>query len=550
MSRLDLHDIQGNIVYGYSRFGYPKARYLFCKILDEEKGRAFVDGLVTLITTSAPLNRQQADLPKPDATSNIAFTYAGLRQLGVPDASLRTFPAEFRMGMQARAAILGDAGVSAPERWDPIWHNGQRDVHVWMSINGINPDSVEKRFHALSKLLDASGGGVELLHGHRGLDDAQNLLPYQSASVLCQTIDVDGHAMDVPSPFEHFGYVDGISNPYFKGMGLPAGEILGGGKPTRQNAKTARGWQALETGEFILGHCDEMKEYPVAPMPRQLSSNGSFMVYRKLHQNVASFDRYLAEAALQMQKLHGMASEKEALETLAAKFAGRWRNGAPLSVYRTWAQAEAFGKEWDDCSMKLFFNPGAYRPEERDAARRQYVELKKKRLAFNYNDDPEGAVCPRTSHTRRANPRGALEFGQTGAYATLGALANRRRILRRGLPYGSSAERSDDGEHGVIFMSLQANIQRQFEFVQQQWINYGNDFKLGNDKDPMVGNHQTDEQGKPKGRSVIPGDKESGRAPFFCSNMPRFAETRGGDYFFIPSLTALRAVADGSIDPT
>jgi deferrochelatase/peroxidase EfeB len=130
-------------------------------------------------------------------------------------------------------------------------------------------------------------------------------------------------------------------------------------------------------------------------------------------------------------------------------------------------------------------------------------------------------------------------------------LVDRRRILRRGLPYGdSTAERKDDGNHGIVFMALNASIERQFEFVQQQWINYGNDFKLGNDKDPLLGNHEVDANGNPKGRMIIDGDKDSGRIPHFCAAIPRFVETWGGDYFFVPSMTALRMIGEGIIDPT
>jgi hypothetical protein len=151
---------------------------------------------------------------------------------------------------------------------------------------------------------------------------------------------------------------------------------------------------------------------------------------------------------------------------------------------------------------------------------------------------------------RRANPRSALEFGRDGAFETPGAVSNRRRILRRGLPYGDSSERRDEGEHGVIFMALNASIRRQFEFVQQQWINYGNDFQLANDKDPLLGNHGVGADGKGNGTMVVQVAKNDPKPPFICSHSPRFVETRGGEYFFMPSLTALRMIGAGSIDPT
>jgi Dyp-type peroxidase family len=550
--KLDLHDIQGNIVYGYGHFGYPKARYVFFKFNDAEKGRGFVDKLIPLITTSAPLNKQQMLLPKPMATTNVAFTYAGLRELGIPDASLRTFPADFRMGMKARLDILGDDGASAPEHWDPIWRGDNWDVHMFLSINGVSEDKVAERYDKIVGIMNAINGAegqdIQILIGHRGPDGVEDL-PYQPASAISVETEVDGKKVSMSTSWEHFHYTDGISDPYFKGMGSPDPDAaVGAGKPTRKDPQLTEGWEPLETGEFVLGHRDEVKEYPIAPEPRLLSYNGSFMAYRKLHQNVGAYNDYIHEASKQME----LEDENEAFETLAAQFAGRWRNGAPLATFPTYKEAQEFGRQWDNCTLKLFLNPDAYSDEEKNAARELYQKLKRQRKAFNYNEDISGSKCPMTSHMRRVNPRGALEYGGgSDAYETPGALVNRRRILRRGLPYGDSSDRtSNDGDHGIILIAVNASIERQFEFIQQQWINYGNDFKLSNDKDPLIGNHRVDKDGSPKGRTIVPGDKASGRLPLFCSNMPRFVETRGGDYFFIPSMTALRMIGEGIIDPT
>ncbi|NKB77040.1 MAG: peroxidase [Gammaproteobacteria bacterium] len=481
---LDLHDIQGNIVFGYGHFGYPKGRYIFFKFNDDVKSREFVGKLVPLVTTSAPLDKQQKILEKPLVTTNIAFTYAGLRELGTPDASLRTFPEDFRMGMKSRLAILGDNGVSAPEHWDPIWRDNNWDIHMWMSINGNTEANVEIRYQRIIRILDEINGdaeeaGIEVLIGHRG-PNGQDNLPYQPVSAVYADVEVDGKTVNVPTSMEHFHYTDGISDPFFKGMSDNPDAAIGAGKPTRGDPTTAEGWQPLEPGEFLLGYRDEMYEYPVAPAPRLLSFNGSFMVYRKLHENVGAFNEYLKDTSKQIPDVD---DEHQAFETLAAQFSGRWRNGAPLTTHPTWKDAQEFGKSWTDCTVKLFLNPDSYSEEERKEARVTYEELKKIRVAFKYDDDIEGSKCPMTAHARRVNPRGALEYGEKDAYGTPGALVDRRRFLRRGLPYGESPDRtSNDGDHGIIFMAVNASISRQFEFVQQQWINYGNDFKVSNDK--------------------------------------------------------------------
>ena len=169
---------------------------------------------------------------------------------------------------------------------------------------------------------------------------------------------------------------------------------------------------------------------------------------------------------------------------------------------------------------------------------------------FVFRCDPAGAACPVTAHLRRVNTRDMLDpyFDSTNPKLWMGSvLNNRRRILRRGLPYGEvGAGASDAGEHGIIFMAVCASLFRQFEFVQQQWIQYGLDFNVGNDTYPLVGNHGPD---KPVDY-VIPVDPNGAGAPFICKGVPQFVETRGGEYFFVPSMTALRMIGMGVVDPT
>ena len=126
-------------------------------------------------------------------------------------------------------------------------------------------------------------------------------------------------------------------------------------------------------------------------------------------------------------------------------------------------------------------------------------------------------------------------------------LNNRRRILRRGMPYGGTAPgKPHDGsdEQGIVFMAICASLFRQFEFVQQQWLQYGLDFNQGNDTCPLLGNRSA------SAKFVIPADPASGDAPFICDGLPQLVEPRGGEYFFIPSMTALRMIATGIVDPT
>ena len=149
---------------------------------------------------------------------------------------------------------------------------------------------------------------------------------------------------------------------------------------------------------------------------------------------------------------------------------------------------------------------------------------------FGFADDPNGLRCPLGSHIRRSNPRDAKGFFD-------GRLSDRHRIVRRGRPYGPplpGGELEDDGaDRGLVFVCFQANLWRQFETIQSLWIDDGDPFGLGPDKDFLVGEpHGTE------GKMTIPG-----RPPYFLKPQPRFVTTRGGEYLFQPSMRALRGLA-------
>jgi deferrochelatase/peroxidase EfeB len=158
---------------------------------------------------------------------------------------------------------------------------------------------------------------------------------------------------------------------------------------------------------------------------------------------------------------------------------------------------------------------------------------------FTYGNDKEGTRCPLGAHIRRANPRDAFGFS--------GRLVNRRRITRRSMPYGEFVSEGDSvidaDERGMCFIALNASISRQFEFVNRQWIGNGNDAGQGSDKDLLVGNHEAGDS------FVVQGDMTKTNPPYLFDNIPSFVELRGGDYFFIPSITALRMIATETVTP-
>jgi hypothetical protein len=240
-------------------------------------------------------------------------------------------------------------------------------------------------------------------------------------------------------------------------------------------------------------------------------------------------------------------SVEEARETLHAKMCGRWSDGVPLSVVPSYAEWIAFGE-------KMGFND----PDPMKALENQVAYLRSPAASdFGYADDMLGYKNPLGSHLRRANTRDYLDpLNKVGIDPETGeqfknknattALNKRRRILRRGLPYGPRVgeAKSDETEQGVAMLIMCASLSRQFEFVQQQWIQYGLDFHQGNDTCPMLGDHTRHK------RHSIMSDPKSGKPPYVMSKLKTFVECRGGDYFFIPSMTALRMMAMGIVDAT
>ena len=461
MTKLDVSDIQGFALKGYR---FPYARYLLLEIGEPEAARAWLLKLLNVITTGERWDINH----KPMSAVNVAFTHKGLVQLDLPLASLLSFPLEFQQGMRARREILGDLGKNGPEHWDPVWREDR--VHAWLGVNARTSEALETCCAEMQAAMEKTQGA--------------RVLQAQDASAIA----IDGHV----STQEHFGYTDGFGNPAF--WGAEGDTVPGQGKLNDHG-----GWEPLATGEFLLGYADEAGELPVAPIPHLLGRNGTFMVYRKLHQNVATFRSYLEENG----KQYAGGKEK-----LAAKFVGRWRDGTPLEL----------------SSDKP--DPAIVADDQRNTN-------------FTYGRDLAGTRCPVGAHIRRVHPRDAFGFN--------GGLINRRRILRRGLPYGDYAPEGQPvsvrDERGIVFMVLNASIFRQFEFVQQQWIEYGNDAHQGNDKDLLLGNHGG------KGRFVIQGTTDPENPPFVCGGLPNFVELRGGDYFFMPSLTALAMVATHNVDP-
>jgi Dyp-type peroxidase family len=540
---LDLADIQGNILTAYGKLGFPKGRFITLHVDKPPNGRQFVTAMLPKITTALRWRSERSKAPtgehevkRPKVAVNIAFTWYGLIALGISTRTLGSMPDEFIDGMMSRAPMLGDNfDKRDPKKsWDKVWATSpstsdSNTVHILITLNARMDDagSAVPELDVKTKEIETlcqTITGVRVLPGH-----SPSGATHQELSAIM--LEKDG--MVEPLPTEHFGFTDGIGDPVFEGQ-----------YPNRHEREVATGngavdgagkWRPLATGEFLLGYPDEAQEIAGAAMPLTFSRNGTFMAYRKLQQNVVAFDTFMRATAARYGAAVGINNPAHAKAALMAKMAGRWPDGVPLSRAQTVADWCKFNTDYPNVSYSQDL-PG-------------YLKREQALIDFTYGDDAAGIKCPFTTHLRRTNTRDSL--APTGKEGSV--LNNRRRIIRRGLPYGDSSSPgvTDATEHGIVMLIVCASLFRQFEFVQQQWINYGLDANAGNDTCSLVGNH-SDGTGTtgPKAKYVIPSDPKTGQPPFVVEGIPQFVETRGGDYFFIPSMTALSMIGMGVVDPT
>ncbi len=419
---------------------------------------------------------------KPGSTSAMICSLSahGLKKLGLGEDELSSFPHAFIDGMAARGRILGDTGVNDPKKW--TWGGDKHPVDAALLLYAPSAEDLQIIIDEEIKILEDQGGKIV-------------------KSVPMETLPPRGTPIREP-----FGFVDGVSQPIMRGTGRH--------KPGMKDQ------HIIEPGEFILGYPDGLGTYPQSPTVtslsdpnndlyaasnewpeqrpdfsrslatswRDLGKDGSFMVIRQLEQDVDGFHKYLDKAVKELNS-----------------------GACPLSVDKRWVGAKMVGR-WDDGSSLV---------------RNQYVPATDRKPDarpdndFLYGkEDPQGLCCPYGAHIRRANPRESQDPKSKEQID----ITNRHRILRAGRIY------NEDDKRGLMFICLNGDIERQFEFIQQTWSLAKNFHGLETETDPFINDMGDDS------RYTIPMI-DGART---ITGLKNFVTTKGGEYFFVPGKQAIR----------
>lgn len=480
----DLEAIQGNILSEYRDMTHGCSVLLRCDT--ETAASGFLRAMAARVTSEADYRARARQPPTP--LMNLAITFEGLRRLPLGKDILDLFPKEFREGMEERAAAIGDIGEpNHPEFW-------ARPEHNWDSATGTLRAPTAKREPIPLSSVDfvvTLQTRSEVGHAWEAhpLRNAVRELERMGARVL--------HVQCLQRPFrpeskpvtEHFGFVDGKSQPQ--------PDYTLDGQPSVGEGIAADDRVAL--GEFLLGHPDRRSEVmwsaepyrATGPLSEQavhrLFHNGSFMVIRKLAQDVSALDAYAERAAKALELPRGGDAVKE------------WMMGRRLS----------------EDAEPLLKQTSARAKDEND---------------FTFAADPTGEVCPLHAHIRRANPRIDLGRGRKAP-----------RILRRSFAYGppvtrAGASEQPDAERGLLFMAFNASLAQQYEVIQR-WLNGGNITGIASAQNDLL-------TGSP-----APGEQPhwvhvDGRWSALAEPDKPFVTLQWGLYAFAPSRDGLRWLAD------
>ena len=510
----------------------------------------------------------------------VAFSSSGLQFLGFEEKGeaqgLSSFPASFQMGMARRGHILGDVAIDKPNGN----HAGTDGGSAWNWSDCGEAD--DKRVcHAI--LLHYARDEAELARLSQLVEDEASTFGLRIVRRIAMPA---GSGQDFREPF---GFRDGISQPVISGMRnfrrsqpdpdnvVGPGEFILGYPDTRgfiapspQVSVGYPGAEVLPAVEEALPGNDLQFDHPQAGDLRDFGRNGSFLVIRQLAQDSHAFSQFCEWAASQSPDVptgKGKAARYWHLaetERVKSKIFGRWPDGSTLTANpvmsasrhnrqkmfdlvrerlakakkataKAFSQFDRDGVVWDEAEWERFL---AFVHDDSHSAMigdlpAQWLRDPVAEVDLHHGaDDPQGRFCPLGSHIRRTNPRDSLRPGNP----VQTEINNRHRLLRRGRRY------EDNGEEGTLFMCFNTNIERQFEFIQQTWVNSRVFHGLRNSPDPLLSSK------KPGDVFTIQGAFGNRDIPLDGTGaegipMANFVTMRGGGYFFMPGRQALEFLA-------
>ena len=536
-SQVDYRDIQGLVRFGFGHL--PEARFYLVEIADAAKAREWLRDAIKNVTRAVVGE-------KPRRALQIALTADGLFKLDVP---IEGFSPEFRVGMveESRSRRLGDVEANDPAKW------------LWGTSGKLRP-------HLLVMLYAEEKGLADWEQQVRG---SLWHLAFKDNDRGLTTIRKDD--------LEPFGFVDGVSQPWVD---------WDGSRKPRQPA-TLEYTNVSALGEFLLGYPNEYGYYTARPLldpkddpanvlplaedkpgKRDLGRNGTYLVLRDLSQNVSDFDKFVA-AEVNEPAITPEEKDRRALE-LKTAISGRVPADTPIfpevreEGRPPWPSTDAV-----DNPKSIIPPGGPAMPLTQDAIPGVGPKMKDIWLdQFTFRTDPDGTACPLGAHIRRANPRNAdmppgtrrgfdrlvRLFGFRRRHPHEDELSSTRfhRILRRGRAYWDDADKGKDkgegAERGLRFICLNANIARQFEFIQTSWLANPKFSGLDED-DPLLGVHPPfmmtgDDPQRPVKveTNTFTRPQDSG-VPCRVHGLRQFVTVHGGAYFFMPGIAALRYIA-------
>lgn len=448
---------QGVVVSGFGDLPWAEALFLHAENRPGNRPAAWIDAL----RAAAPITNAAGKEKEARAVA-LAFTCTGLASVGLPYEALQTFSPPFREGMcqEDRLRRLGDKidgeWQSTVISGGPIW-SGNVPCEQLATATPVT-------VHALLLLYDKDQTDAR----RWAVEVGQTLAPFGVTIVRQLSLDL---RLEKGIGREHFGFADGLSQPIPFGPSV----VLSDGGPSERDP-----WHGVPLGEILLGHDNAHSEKAPGPFvaddgkPRteltlegapegflNLGLNGSYMVVRELRQYVASF--------------------WNSLETGAERIRAHDPNAAHVTA--DWLAERVVGRNIDGHLLC----PSGFLAAQDGLPQNDFGFMR---------DDRHGHGCPFGSHVRRSNPRDGLAKDEASAQTLLDA-SNNHRILRRGRKFGGPVDdryQDDQQERGLLFICLNSDIARQFEFVQQTWILNRNFATLFDESDPLVG---------PKGRFTI-----------------------------------------------